>query len=166
MGSTVSYYWDNQEKFDKIKTVSGGDDEEIFSQSLLHQQYKKNMSDREIMDSKNPPNRTIRDFEKLYPELAEAFQVIQEEQYTLFASKMMDYGLNNISLGSDLSEKEDVDFSMMGIWLRCNDKVNRLKNLLKRKGNHYVPNEPMIDSFIDLSNYGIIAQLVIRGLWK
>jgi hypothetical protein len=24
MGSTVSYYWDKQEKFDKITTVSGG----------------------------------------------------------------------------------------------------------------------------------------------
>jgi hypothetical protein len=118
------------------------------------------------MDSKNPTNRAIKDFEKLYPELAEAFREIQQEQYTLFASKMMDYGLNNISLGSDLSEKEDVDFSMMGIWLRCNDKINRLKNLLKRKGDYYVQNEPMIDSFIDLSNYGIIAQLVIRGLWK
>ena len=114
----------------------------------------------------NGSHKTIRDFEKLYPELAEEFQAVQKEQYELFAAKMMDYGLDNISLGSDLSEKEDVDFSMMGIWLRCNDKVNRLKNLLKRKGNHYVPNEPMIDSFIDLSNYGIIAQLVIRGLWK
>jgi hypothetical protein len=128
--------------------------------------YEEIMSDREIMDAKNPTKRTIIDFEKAYPELSEAFQLIQEEQYSLFASKMMDYGLGNISLGSDLSEKEDVDFSMMGIWLRCNDKVNRLKNLLKRKGNHYVQNEPMIDSFIDLSNYGIIAQLVIRGLWK
>ena len=154
MSDSVTKYHENLE------------DEEIFTESLSHQQYKKNMSDREIMDSKNPTNRAIKDFEKLYPELAEAFREIQQEQYTLFASKMMDYGLNNISLGSDLSEKEDVDFSMMGIWLRCNDKINRLKNLLKRKGDYYVQNEPMIDSFIDLSNYGIIAQLVIRGLWK
>jgi hypothetical protein len=55
---------------------------------------------------------------------------------------------------------------MMGIWLRCNDKVNRLKNLLKRKGDAYVKSEPMIDSFVDISNYGIIAQLVLRGQWK
>ena len=128
--------------------------------------YEEIMSDREIMNSKFPQDRSIKDFEKTYPELAQAFREIQNEQYTLFASKMMDYGLGNIALGSDLTEQEDVDFSMMGIWLRCNDKINRLKNLLKRKGDAYVKSEPMIDSFIDISNYGIIAQLVLRGQWK
>ena len=110
--------------------------------------------------------RAIRDFEKLYPELAEDFKVIQEEQYALFAGKMMDYGLQNISLGSDLSTREDRNLSITGIWLRCNDKINRLKNLLKRDGHNYVGGEAMIDSFIDISNYGIIAMLVIRGKWK
>ena len=128
--------------------------------------HEENMSSREIMDSKFPQDRTIRDFEKTYPELSKSFREIQKEQYVLFVSKMMDYGLGNIALGSDLTEKEDVDFSMMGIWLRCNDKINRLKNLLKRKGDAYVKNEPMIDSFVDISNYGIIAQLVLRGQWK
>ena len=110
--------------------------------------------------------RAIKDFEKLYPELAEDFKVIQEEQYALFAGKMMDYGLQNISLGSDLSTREDRNLSITGIWLRCNDKINRLKNLLKRDGHNYVGGEAMIDSFIDISNYGIIAMLVIRGKWK
>jgi len=110
--------------------------------------------------------RAIRDFEKLYPELAEDFKVIQEEQYALFAGKMMDYGLQNISLGSDLSTREDRNLSITGIWLRCNDKINRLKNILKRDGHNYVGGEAMIDSFIDISNYGIIAMLVIRGKWK
>jgi hypothetical protein len=50
--------------------------------------------------------RAIKDFEKLYPELAENFQEVQAEQYALFARKMMDYGLQNISLGSDLSTYE------------------------------------------------------------
>ena len=110
--------------------------------------------------------RAIKDFEKLYPELAEDFKVIQEEQYALFAGKMMDYGLQNISLGSDLSTREDRNLSITGIWLRCNDKINRLKNLLKRDGHNYVGGEAMIDSFIDISNYGIIAQLVFRDKWK
>ena len=110
--------------------------------------------------------RAIKDFEKLYPELAEDFKVIQEEQYALFAGKMMDYGLQNISLGSDLSTREDRNLSITGIWLRCNDKINRLKNILKRDGHNYVGGEAMIDSFIDISNYGIIAMLVIRGKWK
>ena len=27
-------------------------------------------------------------------------------------------------------------------------------------------NEPLIDTYQDITNYGIIAQLVERGLWK
>ena len=109
---------------------------------------------------------TVGDFEKMYPELAEEFKQIQKEQYVLFAGKMLDYGLSNISLGSNLEEKDDVHMSLTGIWLRCNDKINRLKNMLKREGKNYVKDEPMIDSFIDISNYGIIAQLVMKGKWK
>jgi hypothetical protein len=63
-------------------------------------------------------------------------------------------------------QKADKDLSITGIWLRCNDKINRLKNLLKRNGHNYVGGEAMIDSFVDISNYGIIAQLVFRGKWK
>lgn len=54
----------------------------------------------------------------------------------------------------------------MGIWLRMNDKINRLKNILKRDGKNYVEGESMIDSFIDIANYGIIAQLVAKSKWK
>ena len=120
----------------------------------------------QVLYQVNGSHKTVQDFERLYPELAEEFQAVQKEQYELFAAKMMDYGLSNISLGSDLSTKEDRDLSLTGIWLRCNDKINRLKNMLKRKGHNYVVNEPMIDSFIDIANYGIIAMLVLRGKWK
>jgi hypothetical protein len=109
---------------------------------------------------------TIEEFETTYPELAKEFSLIQKEQYELFSGKMLDYGLGNIALGSTLTDKEDVQLSLTGIWLRCNDKINRLKNMLKRDGHSYVNDEPMIDSFIDISNYGIIAQLVMRGKWK
>lgn len=109
---------------------------------------------------------TIEDFEKTYPTLAAEFKYVQQEQYELFAKKMMDYGLQNIALGSTLEDKEDVKLSIMGIWLRCNDKINRLKNLIKREGKNYVEGEPMIDSFIDLANYGIIAMMVLRDKWK
>ena len=111
-------------------------------------------------------NQTVAIFEEEYPELSNEFQTIQKEQYELFAGKMMDYGLGNIALGSTLEEDEDKQLSLTGIWLRCNDKVNRLKNMLKRNGKNYVNDEPMIDSFVDISNYGIIAQLVMRNKWK
>jgi len=110
--------------------------------------------------------KAIRDFEKTYPTLAKAWKETQEEQYRLFAKKMMDYGLSNIALGSNLEDQEDIELSLTGIWLRINDKINRLKNLLKRKGKNYVENEPMVDSFLDIANYGIIAMLVMKGKWK
>ena len=112
------------------------------------------------------PHSAISDFEKTYPELAEEFRKIQAEQYELFAGKMMDYGLGNIALGSTLESADDINLSITGIWLRCNDKINRLKNILKRGGKTYVAGEAAVDSFIDISNYGIIAQLVLRGKWK
>jgi CRISPR/Cas system CSM-associated protein Csm5 (group 7 of RAMP superfamily) len=124
------------------------------------------MSEQVVEYIANGKQKTINDFEKLYPELAEEFKAVQQEQYELFAAKMMDYGLSNISLGSDLSTKEDRDLSITGIWLRCNDKINRLKNLIKRNGKNYVAGESMLDSFIDIANYGIIAMLVLRGKWK
>ena len=77
----------------------------------------------------------------------------------------MDYGLGNIALGSLLEDEEDKKLSLTGVWLRCNDKINRLKNLLKT-GKNYVEGEGIIDSFIDIANYGIIALLVIRNKWK
>jgi hypothetical protein len=110
--------------------------------------------------------KSVVDFEQKYPELAYEFQQIQKEQYELFAAKMMDYGLSNIALGSTLEKEEDINLSITGIWLRCNDKINRLKNMLQRNGKNYVKGEAMIDSFIDISNYGIIAQLVMRSKWK
>ena len=111
-------------------------------------------------------SRAIADFEKTYPQLAEAWKEVQQEQYELFARKMMDYGLGNIALGTTLEEPEDIQLSLTGIWLRVNDKVNRLKNMLKRKGYNYVAGETMMDSFVDIANYGIIAMLVMRGKWK
>jgi hypothetical protein len=109
--------------------------------------------------------KAVADFEKTYPTLSKEWKEIQQEQYELFAKKMMDYGLGNISLGTNLEESEDVNLSLTGIWLRCNDKINRLKNLLRR-GHNYVENEGMIDSFLDIANYGIIAMLVIKDKWK
>jgi len=111
-------------------------------------------------------SKAVADFEQKYSELAYEFQQVQKEQYELFASKMMDYGLSNIALGSTLEKEEDIHLSITGIWLRCNDKINRLKNILQRKGKNYVQGEAMVDSFIDISNYGIIAQLVLKGKWK
>ena len=138
--------------------------------------YKDDMSDREIMNSKYPKkiqefiddeiNQTIVIFEEKYPELAEEFQNIQEEQYELFARKHLDYGLNNIALGGDIvNNNDDKKFSLTGLAIRLTDKISRLRNLMVN-GKNYVEGEGMEDTFIDIANYGIIGMLVGRNKWK
>ena len=144
----------------------GSENNNRLSEILKKEYFNPDTTLMKPMGDKTIKLNTIGEFQKTYPELAEEFKAIQGEQYRLFAAKMLDYGLGNIALGSDLSNEEDKNFSITGIWLRCNDKINRLKNLIKRKGKNYVEGEGLVDSFIDISNYGIIAQLVLRNKWK
>ena len=121
------------------------------------------MSDRQIMDAKNPS--AIKVFEKEYPELSKEFKDIQDEMYAMFAAKHLDYGLNNISLGGDLTQENDKKFSLTGLAIRLTDKISRLRNLLVN-GRNFVKGEGMEDTFIDVANYGIIGLLVGRDKWK
>ena len=72
--------------------------------------------------------------------------------------------MGNISAGTQLVNQDEIDFAMTGLWYRISDKVNRWKNMIitKRKPE----NETLIDTFQDLTNYGIIAQLVATDRWK
>jgi signal peptidase I len=133
----------------------------------------EDMSDREIMDAKNPKPNSISPeilavvkFENEYPQLSDEFIEIQQEMYVMFAAKHMDYGLNNITLGGDIINNEnDKKFSLTGLCIRLTDKISRLKNLIVN-GKNYVEGEGMEDTFIDIANYGIISLLVGRGKWK
>jgi len=153
MGDTIKKYFEDLE------------DKEIFSSALFHQQYKKNMSEREIMDAKHPERAAIRIFEKEYPELSKEFKKVQEEMYQTFAMKHLDYGLNNIALGGDLKNSKDKTFSLTGLCIRLTDKISRLRNLLSN-GKNYVKGEGMEDTFLDIANYGIIGMIVGRDKWK
>lgn len=134
----------------------------------------KNMSDREIMNAKRgindfedfkAYNDAVAHFEAEYPELSKEFKNIQKEMYEMFARKHLDYGLNNIALGGDLTNSEDKTFSLTGLCIRLTDKISRLKNLLIN-GKNFVKGEGMEDTFIDIANYGIIGLLVGRDKWK
>ena len=130
--------------------------------------YEENMSSREISNAKSgtPTNSSVNVFEKEYPELSKGFKNIQQEQYEMFASKHLDYGLSNIALGGDIVNNEgDKKFSLTGLAIRLTDKVSRLRNLMVN-GKNYVEGEGMEDTFIDISNYGIIGLLVGRNKWK
>lgn len=128
-------------------------------------EIQEEMSDREIMDAKNPDAAAVRKFEKDYPELSQEFREIQNEMYEMFARKHLDYGLNNIALGGDLTNDDDKKFSLTGLAIRLTDKISRLKNLLIN-GKNFVKGEGIEDTFIDIANYGIIGLLVGRDKWK
>ena len=131
----------------------------------------ENMNDREIMNAKQGKSvpdlnsSPVKIFEHEYPELSGEFKHIQKEMYEMFARKHMDYGLNNIALGGDLTQAEDKKFSLTGLCIRLTDKISRLKNLLIN-GRSFVQGEGMEDTFIDIANYGIIGLLVGRDKWK
>ena len=133
--------------------------------------YHELISEEEFdkLVKENPDGITVslavETFENEYPELSEEYKRISEEMYEMFARKHMDYGLNNIALGGDLTNDEDKKFSLTGLAIRLTDKISRLKNLLIN-GKNYVKGEGMEDAFIDIANYGIIGLLVGRDKWK
>jgi len=125
------------------------------------------MSDREIMNAKSGKTNERKASEILkeeYPTIYSGYMAVMEEQLELFSKKHLDYGMSNISAGTSLSNKEERDFALAGLWYRMSDKINRWKNLIiSPRGPQ---NETIIDTFQDVCNYAIIAQLVERNQWK
>ena len=114
------------------------------------------------MSDKN--KSALQTLKKEYPTIYNAYKEIMDEQFELFAKKHLDYGMGNVSAGTQLINQEETDFAMTGLWYRLSDKINRWKNMII--SGRKAQNETLIDTFQDVTNYGIIAQLVKRGLWK
>lgn len=106
----------------------------------------------------------IEQLEKEYPTIANGYKKILKEQYELFAKKHLDYGMANVAAGTQLANDEEKSFALTGLFFRLNDKVSRWKNLIINKRE--AQNETLTDTYQDITNYGIIAQLVERGMWK
>jgi len=106
----------------------------------------------------------ISKIEKEWPEMTQEFQAIQQEQYRLFCIKQNDYGTGNVAMGTMLDSPENIRLSLTGLIVRMNDKINRLLNLVVKNGET-PENEPISDSFKDLSVYGIMSQIVATGKW-
>ena len=103
--------------------------------------------------------------EEKYPKMTSEFKKIQREQYELFLHKQHDYGPQNIAVGQELKNDDEKRLSLMGIWFRINDKVERIKTILMRGDNGSLKGEGLVDSYSDISNYGVMAQVVARGKW-
>ncbi len=70
----------------------------------------------------------------------------------LLCRKQQDYGPDNIS-----------EFGLMGVIIRMNDKMERLKHLVR---NGLQPNnESVEDTMRDISNYGVIGLMLLAGKW-
>ena len=100
----------------------------------------------------------IEQMEREWPEMTKEFKKIQREQYELFLHKQHDYGPGNISVGTQLQTPEEVKLSLTGLWFRMNDKMQRFQQIVIN--NQEPENESLMDTFMDLANYAIIAQLV------
>ena len=117
--------------------------------------------DQEAVDTQD----IVKYMEHKYPEMTTEFLTIQQEQYELFLRKQHDYGPQNVAVGTALKNKEDIKLSLLGLFFRMNDKIERIKTLLMRGGEASVEGEPVVDSYNDVSVYGIMAQVVSRGKW-
>jgi hypothetical protein len=120
----------------------------------------------ETRTDKQEKESPVEELERIYPELSNNFRIALELQYILFAEKHLAYGFENISLGGDLSKPKDNKFSLTGLWFRLNDKMNRFKNIAINNASNHVKDESMIDTFMDMANYAIIAKLVSQDKWK
>ena len=101
--------------------------------------------------------------EKKYPETTKMFRDMQFEQWELFCKKQKDYGPKNISVGSNLETEEEVKLALTGLWFRMNDKMQRFQQIVIN--NQEPENESLMDTFMDLANYALIAQLVKEKVW-
>ena len=148
-GSRISKPWTKSNKKDILSS-------RVDSTRLLFLSLKNNI------ESFNIKNIVSASAIGIYPS---EFKKIQRDQYELFCRKQYDYGPQNIAVGTILKTADDIKLSLLGIWFRINDKVERIKTLLMRDGKNSVQDEPITDSFSDVSNYGVMAQVVARGKW-
>ena len=107
---------------------------------------------------------TVEEMEIKYPEMTKEFKKIMMEQYEIFCAKQLNYGPDNISVGTRCETQEEIKLSLTGLWFRMGDKFNRLKQLVVL-GKPDNVGESAQDTLQDLSVYGIIAQVVGRGKW-
>ena len=119
--------------------------------------------ERTIGEPKGKEN-AIEYCERLYPETTKEFQKILDEMYETFCKKQRNYGPGNISVGTNLESDEDIKLSLVGLWFRMNDKIQRLKQLVVL-GQPDEVGENIQDTYEDLSVYGMIAQIVQRKKW-
>ena len=67
-------------------------------------------------------------------------------------------------MGTGVGDSCNINLTLSALIVRINDKAQRLINLFLIK-KHPPNNEPLTDSFKDMSVYCIMSQIVNRGKW-
>tara|TARA_Y100001963_G_scaffold47769_1_gene67190 strand:+ start:44 stop:397 length:354 start_codon:yes stop_codon:yes gene_type:complete len=117
------------------------------------------------MNYSKEDEKAVKWCEDNYAELTAEYKKIMMEQYVLFCKKHRNYGTGNINVGTNLETNNDVKLALTGLWFRLNDKIQRLKQLVIQNEPDTV-GESIMDTFQDLSVYGIIAQIVQQKKFK
>ncbi|ANH49533.1 hypothetical protein uvFWCGRAMDCOMC455_054 [Freshwater phage uvFW-CGR-AMD-COM-C455] len=88
-------------------------------------------------------------------EFSEASSNYYETLHNILVSKQTDYGPSNIANapGGPLN----------GLRVRIYDKISRINNLIESGAQP--ENESLVDSFLDLANYAVIATMVLDDKW-
>lgn len=109
-------------------------------------------------------NDSLTNLEKVFAEIGdilehdsfpEVVQELADSNVALLLRKHKDYGPKNIA--------QAPGGALNGLRVRMHDKLARINHLLDSGADPQ--NESLEDSFLDLANYALIAQLVIRGEW-
>lgn len=87
-------------------------------------------------------------------QLEVAWLGVAQEAFELFKKKNHDYGNDNLATGW-----------LPGVAIRLGDKVSRLWTLvgLRRNSERQVKDEKLVDTFLDITNYGFIGSLMLKG---
>ena len=83
----------------------------------------------------------------------EGLSVILDEMADIIMAKQSDYGTRNIS-----------EFGELGVLVRANDKLARLKHL--QQFCQAPKNEAVDDTWLDLANYAVLAMMLRRGYFE
>tara|TARA_B100000902_G_C27226213_1_gene872310 strand:+ start:268 stop:753 length:486 start_codon:yes stop_codon:yes gene_type:complete len=119
---------------------------------------KKNAKDNSPEEIKNKEAQVVEFMMNEYPTLMNSIKDHLNSSFSLFAQKQMDYGLGNVSLGGNKK------LALLGVAIRLNDKIQRLLNILDK--DQSPNNESLVDTAVDITNYGAIFNTLLKDEWK
>lgn len=137
------------------------------SDALLRLPGDSRGADREVAHAESlgiPVYHSIDDLKAKPPQQGDhRFHAALREMGLLHNRKSADYGLGEDPLANVRASEEFGIPGWLGVALRLNDKMVRVKSMA-RKG--YLLNESLEDSFKDISAYGLIALILYREQQK